>query len=90
MTDDEKFTAHLAWASKEVATWPLWKQSVLGGIRKGAIMKASDKIVEALREKGIDAKPADCDLCFDGSVYCGLVLILPEGSLTADEFDFDK
>jgi hypothetical protein len=40
MTNDEKFTAHLARASKEVATWPLWKQSVLGGVRKGTIMKA--------------------------------------------------
>jgi hypothetical protein len=40
-----------------------------------------DKIVEALKWIGIEAIPADCDVCTDGSVYCGQVMILPKGSV---------
>jgi hypothetical protein len=40
-----------------------------------------DKIKDALKWIGIDAMPADCDVCTDGSVYWGLVMILPKGSV---------
>jgi len=40
-----------------------------------------DKIVDALEWMGIDAHPADCDVCTDGTVWYGLVMILPKGSV---------
>ena len=38
-------------------------------------------ITDALAWFGIDADVADCNVCEDGSVWYGLVQILPKGSL---------
>jgi hypothetical protein len=45
------------------------------------------KIAEGLDWLGYgdDANPTDCDICDDGSVYYGLVQILPKGSVDPDE-----
>ena len=39
-------------------------------------------LIEAgLRWLGIEADPSDCDVCEDGSVWYGLVQVLPKGSI---------
>jgi hypothetical protein len=38
---DERFTKHLENASKIVASWPLWKQRILGSLEGGKLMGAN-------------------------------------------------
>jgi hypothetical protein len=42
----------------------------------------SEIIASALFWMGIEASPEECDICEDGSVYYGLIQILPKGSLS--------
>jgi hypothetical protein len=46
-------------------------------------MTAIEKIKRALSHFGIEAKVEDCDVCTDGSVWWGLVMILPKGSVSS-------
>jgi hypothetical protein len=49
-------------------------------------VETNDLIVEALRWiVFFDSVPDDCDICEDGSVYHGLTMILPRGSVCAGE-----
>ena len=41
-----------------------------------------EQIEKALAWLGVDASVADdCDICEDGSVYYGLIQVLPKGSI---------
>jgi hypothetical protein len=46
-------------------------------------MTAIEKIERALGHFGFDAKVEDCDVCTDGSVWYGLVMILPAYSVSS-------
>jgi hypothetical protein len=48
-----------------------------------------EEVEAALRFIGIDAGPDDCDICEDGSVWCGLTEVLPRGSVYDDEDGYD-
>jgi len=43
--------------------------------------RANMLIEEGLRWLGIEAAPSDCDICEDGSVWHGLVQVLPKRTL---------
>lgn len=50
-----------------------------------ACVECEQEVVESLICLGIDAKPADCDICESGQVYHGLTEVLPRraGQLTS-------
>lgn len=48
-------------------------------------MEAIEKIQRALRHFGIEGDVEGCDVCTDGSVYWGLVMILPKGSVSSTD-----
>ncbi len=50
--DSEQFAEHLKWAADTVASWPAWKQNVLGDLLKPVREKSEtqERIKEAYRE----------------------------------------
>ena len=46
--------------------------------------KQLDKMQAGLKFLGVDAPPEDCDVCEDGSVWYGLVQILPRGGIVLE------